>query len=183
MGLVAHNKHFFYAAVGAPGSTHDARLLRHTSLFKDIASGDAIPDQQLELGDFGTTPLVTLGDSAFPKFAWFLKAYDDTTNDPQQRFFNKCLRSARVLCENAYGMLKGRWRILYKKTDVRNFNLKYIVMACIMLHNLCIEHNDPRWKLEVKDIEFFEKPLKHTEDSNESNLNCTKISNWLWMNH
>ena len=83
-------------------------------------------------------------------------------------------------------MLKGRWRILYKKTEVRNFNLKYVVMACIMLHNLCIEHNDPcepRWKLEVKDIELFEKPLKRTEDSNESNLNRTKISNWLWMNH
>ena len=66
MGLVAHNKRFPYAAVGAPGSTHDARLLRHTSLFKDILSGDAIPDQQLELGDFGTIPLVTVGDSAFP---------------------------------------------------------------------------------------------------------------------
>ena len=42
MGLVAHNKRFLYAAVGAPGSTHDARLLRHTSLFKDIVSSDAI---------------------------------------------------------------------------------------------------------------------------------------------
>ena len=76
--------------------------------------------------------------------------------------------------------------ILYKKTEVRNFNLKYVVMACIMLHNLCIERNDPcesRWKLEVKDIELFEKPLKRTKDSNESNLNRTKISNWLWMNH
>ena len=36
-------------------------------------------------------------------------------------------------------------------------------MARIMLHNLCIERNgpcEPRWKLEVKDIELFEKPLK-----------------------
>ena len=38
-------------------------------------------------------------------------------------------------------------------------------MARIMLHNLCIERNgpcEPRWKLEVKDIELFEKPLKRT---------------------
>ena len=59
-------------------------------------------------------------------------------------------------------------------------------MTCIMLRNLCIEHNDPcepRWNLEVKDIELVEKPLKRTEDSNELNLNRTKISNWLWMNH
>ena len=138
MGLIAHNKRFFYAAVGAPGSTHDARLLRHTLLFKDIVTGDAIPDQQLELGDFSTIPLVTLGYRAFPKFAWLLKTYNDRTNEPQQRFFNKCLRSARVVCQNAYGMLKGRWRILYKKTEVRNFNLKYVVMACIMLHNVLV---------------------------------------------
>ena len=87
IGLVAHNKRFLYAAVGAPGSTRDARLLRHTSLFKDIVSGDAIPDQQLELGDVGTIPLVTVGDSAFPKFAWLLKVYDDRTNDPQHFTF------------------------------------------------------------------------------------------------
>lgn len=186
MGLVACNKRFLYAAVGAPGSTHDARLLRHTSIFKDIVNGDAIPDRQVELGDFGSIPLVTVGDNAFPKFAWLLKAYDDRTTDPQQRFFNKKMRGARVVCENAYGMLKGRWRILYKKTEMRNFNLKYVVMACIMLHNLCIERKDPcepRWKLQVNEIGLFEKPLKRSEDCNESNLNRTKISNWLWMNH
>lgn len=35
-------------------------------------------------------------------------------------------------------------------------------MACIILHNICIEHNDPcepRWRLEVNGLELFEKPL------------------------
>ena len=76
-------------------------------------------------------------------------------------FFNKRMCSARVVTENAYSMRKDRWIILYKKTGMRNFNLKYVVMACIMLHNLCIEHNDPcepRWRLEVNNLELFEKP-------------------------
>ena len=67
-----------------------------------------------------------------------------------------------------------------------NFNLRHVVMSCVMLHNLCIEYNDPcepRWRLEVNDLELFEKPLKSNSDINKSNLNRTKISNWLWINH
>ena len=69
LGLISYNKRFLYAAVGAPGSTHDARLLRHTSLYKEVISGGAIPYRQRVLGDFDTVALVTIGDNAFPKFA------------------------------------------------------------------------------------------------------------------
>ena len=36
MGLISYNKRFLYAAVGAPGSTHDSRLLKNCSLYKKI---------------------------------------------------------------------------------------------------------------------------------------------------
>ena len=51
-------------------------------------------------------------------------------------------------------------------------------MACIMLNNLWIEHNDPcepRWRLQVNELELFEKPLKLNVDINESNFNRTKF--------
>ena len=69
LSLISYDKRFLYAPVGAPGSTHDARLLRHTSLYKEVISGGAIPYHQRVLGDFDTVPLVTIGDNAFPKFA------------------------------------------------------------------------------------------------------------------
>lgn len=69
MGFAEFNKHFLYAAVGAPGSTHDAILLRHTSLYKDILNGDANPDKLIELSTFETVPLATVEDNAFNKFA------------------------------------------------------------------------------------------------------------------
>ena len=72
-----------------------------------------------------------------------------------------------MVTENAYGMLKGRWRILYKKTECKMHNLKYIIMASIMLHNLCIELDDPckpRWKLAVKELELFPKSTGRSED-------------------
>ena len=85
MGFAEFNKHFLYAAVGAPGSTHDVRFLCRTSLFKDILNGYAILDKHIDLAYFGIVPLITVGDDAIPKYAWLLKACDDKTKDSQQR--------------------------------------------------------------------------------------------------
>ena len=89
------------------------------------------------------------------------------------------------MCENTYGMLKGCFRILYKKRECRLFNLKYIVMASVMLHNLCIDVNDPcllRWRFHVKNISFIREQVEKREDINLSDANRSKIANWLWNN-
>ena len=183
LGLIGYNKSFHYAAVGAPGSTHDARMLKSTRLYQSILDGKVLPEKTMYLEDSGNIPLVTVGDSAFPRHPWLLKGYNENTTDKQQRYFNKKLCSARVVTENAYGMLKGRWRILYKKTECRMHNLKYVIMSCIMLHNLCIKHKDPcepRWRLEVKELSLMDRKTTRGEDKNESDLIRLKISNWLW---
>lgn len=71
-----------------------------------------------------------------------MKAFPDTTGDPAEINFNKKLRSARVVSEHAYGMLKGRWQLLYKKVDCNKKNIKRIIMCGITLHNICIHVND-----------------------------------------
>ena len=98
-----------YAAVGAPGSTHDVRLLKSVSIYSDTINGLIIRDRKIALGNFGEIPFATIGDSAFPRFSWVIKLYNENTTDKQQKYFNKRLRGARVVTENAYGMLKGRW--------------------------------------------------------------------------
>ena len=67
------------------------------------------------------------------------------------------MNSARVVTENCYGMLKIHWRILYKKAESKVFNLKYVIMACMMLHDFCIAIHDPcnpRWCLNVEELEL-----------------------------
>ena len=66
LGLVRCNKRFLYATVGAPGSTHDVKLLKLASIYSDIIDGSVAPDLKTELGKFGETPLMTIVDSAFP---------------------------------------------------------------------------------------------------------------------
>ena len=43
LALVGYNKRILYAAVGAPGSTHDARMLKNTQLYQKILECNAIP--------------------------------------------------------------------------------------------------------------------------------------------
>ena len=181
--LVGNNKRILYVAIGAPGSTHNARMLKSTQLYQDIMRGNVIPNIQLHLESSGEISLCTIGDSAFPRQSWLLKGYHEETKIPQQHHFNKKLCSARVVTENAYGMLKERWRILYKKTECRMFNLKYIIMACKMLHNLRIDHNDPcepRWRLEVLQLGLVKRRGSWSENKEMFNLNRMKICNWLW---
>ena len=62
LALTSYNKRFLYAAIGAPGSTHDARMLK-------VLSRRALPDRKINLGDFGDIALVTTADSVFPRFS------------------------------------------------------------------------------------------------------------------
>ena len=129
--------------------------------------------------------MVTVGDSAFPRFSWLLKNFPNVTRDPKEKLFNQKLRSARVVTENCYGMLKGRWRLIYKEAEMKKFNLKYVVMSCIMLHNLCIELHDPcepRWKLEVEEMELADMKFNRLPSKKESNENARIICEWIW-NH
>ena len=184
MGLIGHNKRFLALTTGAPGSTHDARLLRYSNVYRDIINGEGIPDKAIDLGvGAGEIPLITIGDSAFPRFPWLVKMFNENTRDLKERFFNKKCCSARVVTENCYGMMKGRWRIIYKKCECKLYNIKYVIMACALLHNICIHHNDPclsRWKLDVEELGLLDRQLDRHENKQKSTENARKIAEWLW---
>ena len=42
-----------------------------------------------------------------------------------------------MVTENAYGRLKGRWRILLKRNDTDLNNMPNLMLAVCTLHNLC----------------------------------------------
>ena len=59
------------------------------------------------------------------------------------------------------------------------FQLRYIIMAFIALHNICVDRSDPcqpRRRLKVEQLELMEKPLSRAVDKKKSNLIRMKIS-------
>ena len=54
-----------------------------------------------------------------------------------------------------------------------------------MLHNLCIDINDPclpRWHLHVKNTSLIRDQVEKREDIDLSDANRSKVPNWLWNN-
>jgi hypothetical protein len=47
-----------------------------------------------------------------------------------------------MVVENAFGRLKGRWRVLLKASDVGVQKIVDIVSTCCALHNICEDNKD-----------------------------------------
>ena len=55
-----------------------------------------------------------VGDTAFPARPWLLKGYPDrTTKNQKELYFNRKLRSSRVVSEHAYGMVKSAFEFSF----------------------------------------------------------------------
>ena len=42
----------------------------------------------------------------------------------------------------AFGQLKGRWRVLLRRCECSQENTKKAALACVVLHNICLEKGD-----------------------------------------
>lgn len=47
-----------------------------------------------------------------------------------------------MVTEECYGQLKGRWRILLRKCKSRKEEVRAATLACMVLHNVCIDRGD-----------------------------------------
>ena len=92
---------------------------------------------------FMQVPLVILGDSAYPSLPWLVKPYPETTTmTDMEKLYNYRQSRARMIVENSFGKLKGRWRCLLKRMDFKLENVPHVVAACVVLHNICELYGD-----------------------------------------
>ena len=47
-----------------------------------------------------------------------------------------------MVTECAYGQLKGKRRVLLGKSESGKETVQAVTMACVVLHNVCIDHGD-----------------------------------------
>ena len=88
-------------------------------------------------------PLVLLGDLHTLCFPLLMKPYLWLVGMPAKKNkFNCRLSKARVVVENAFGRLKGRWWCLLKRMDNHVENVPHFVSACVVLHDVCEMYGD-----------------------------------------
>lgn len=111
--VVNGRKLFIDVAAGFPGSLHNARVLRNSSIYQKAENGDILATGPMYLIGADEIQPYLVGDSAHPLSPWLQKPYPEGTRDPGEIRFNKQLSSARVVVECVFGILKSRWRILH----------------------------------------------------------------------
>ena len=121
---------FTDCVAGWPGSVHDSRVFANSELYQEATSNNAV---LFPGGSF------LLGDTGYPLMTWCLTPFKDTGNlTPAQRKYNTYCSNSRCVIENAFSLLKGRWRRL-KYVDVDDMrDLSTLIMACCVLHNFTI---------------------------------------------
>ena len=129
--------------VGFPGRVHDSRVLSNSPLFDN--------------GHEVCHPYHLLGDSAYPNISWILTPFRNNqqlTN--QMTRYNTAHSSCRILIEQAFGMLKGRFRRLkYLEQNKMNIICYTVCTACV-LHNVCI------WQQDLDEIqEILQVPVAY----------------------
>ena len=140
--VVDYRGRFLDVYIGWPGKVHDARVFVNSSLYSKGNNGTLLPNYSRTLSGV-QVPLVILGDPAYPLLPWLMKPYPENAHTlQQQKHFNYRQSRARMVIENAFGRLKGRWRCLLKRVDCDLSNVSELVVSCVVLHNLCEMYGD-----------------------------------------
>jgi hypothetical protein len=128
--VVDSRMRFIHVDAGWAGSTHDARVFRHTTL---------VAEQLSRIEPFRPIPagFYLLGDRAYPLASFMLTPIIAPTGG-QQKAFNFRHARTRVVVEQAFGRFKGMWRFFLKPQVMREPTVKFLCAATV-LHNMCIE--------------------------------------------
>ncbi|XP_071958337.1 uncharacterized protein [Antedon mediterranea] len=179
--VVDHNFCFTDVNIGWPGRTHDARVLANSNIFslaEDRQNGHLFPMENSTVINGVEVPVFLIGDAAYPLKKWLMKPYTNHALTADQRRFNTRLSSARMVVENAFGRLKGRWRILLKRNDVNISFVSDVVASCSVLHNICEMHKEqfyPEWDEEMRNYERQHGLVQPNDnvDPNNQNIDVT----------
>lgn len=122
---------FFYATAQSPGSVHDARALRVSSLWTSWQENRWRPFQNA----------IILGDSAYPLLEWLMTPIIRQQNIRPElangiHLYRIKHRRTRFKVENSIGILREEFPCLNQMRVRSPTNISRIIMSCITIHNI-----------------------------------------------
>ncbi len=165
--------------VGWLGSTHDSRILTNSNLY----------DKFNNQSNLVTTPFnnkYILGDGRYPNLSWLIVPYKNVGRQltQEQTYFNLKHLQTRIKVEQAFGLLKSRWRCLLHNLEVSFEIVSHIITACCILHNICKEKCDfLPLEEQYYDMGTDVNNETSTSETSEGNAVRNAICDLLWDNH
>ena len=131
--VVDSNLKFLDIATGYSGGVHDARILRDSGFYIQAERNILLTEPTDVIDGYKIRPLL-IGNRAYPANTWLVKPSPNNLNLSQEKKkFNRCLSSARVAIERAFGILKTRWRYLLNCLDHNIKNISDVIISCCVI--------------------------------------------------
>ena len=109
----------------------------------------------------------TVGDSAYTLRNFLLCPYDNALPRSLEDCYNYFLSSARIYVECCFGEVDRRWGILWGPLEGKLAGKKFIIDACLQLHNYVAEERQASGgEIYPEEIEILDQVK---DDSNADN--------------
>lgn len=156
LAVAGPNHEFFYVNANYPGKCHDSHVMQESSLWREFERGWRPFDEA-----------IILADSAYPLKEWLITPFRGVPQGPQTTFNSSHIKT-RMVVEQAFGIIKKRFYILSTGIRFRKMqDASKIILACFVLHNLCIQHGDHGEEgSEDEGDDSFDELLMPAEDQN-----------------
>ena len=126
---------------GRHGSNSDARIFRESILGRKVLDGSLFFGASFSLPTGERIAYHVLGDGIYPACQLMHKAPRGVA-DGAPAWYEYCQSATRQPIEHCNGLLKGRWRTLRSKADYDVTFVPYVIVACCILHNICLDHQE-----------------------------------------
>ncbi|XP_056090844.1 uncharacterized protein LOC130070464 [Rhinichthys klamathensis goyatoka] len=141
LALVDADYRFRFIQVGDFGRTCDGGVYASSDLGRGMETNTLHVPPSTSLpgaAHLGDVPFVMVGDAAFQLKPFLMRPYPGANLSYKKRIFNYRLSRARMVVENAFGILSSRWRIFLNRINLQPKNVDTLVMATCILHNFLL---------------------------------------------
>ena len=147
LAIVDVEFNFILVNVGCQGRISDGGVFQNTSFYKKLINNElGFPQESRLPGQDKPMPYVLVADDAFPLLNTILKPFSGhQLKGSTQRLFNYRVSRARIVVENAFGILASVFRVLQKPMLLQEQNAISVVLACTYLHNFLRRSSTSRY--------------------------------------
>ena len=156
---------FTLVDVGQYGSNNDSGVLAQSKMNIAFEKNTLhLPECEVVPGTNLNVPYFLVGDEIFPLKPWLLRPYPGRDLELTDMIYNYRHSRARRVIENAFGILRARWRIFSHPIKASVQNTERYVMACLCLHNFLRQTENSLYTPQgFVDVESADGKLKEGE--------------------